>query len=440
MMALWAKLGAWGTATAAAGVRAAVVTGGLPLDDVRGWFNPKPQVAVVEETEPQSVAAKPAVPVVVKESAKAKPSLVPPSFDILRVEKNGSVLVAGRAPAGAMVELVDSNGKVVGITRASEAGEFVILPDSDLAPGDHSFTLRATKEGAPAILSAQAGVIRVPERNVEGDDGVLAMVVEGGLPSRIVAKPFEDEIEVAAVEPLPEVATDAVSEAVLPEVEEAKPEPVTPSEAAEEDASPAEEPAAATETEPVEVAKPEIPPVTAEQQSPVAVEAVEVENETVFVAGAVKRGKSVRVYINNEAIGTARGTPDDRFLVKKEFPLEPGSHSVRADVLDPSSGQVTGRAEVPLVQEPLGPEAAPAKEVAKVEQPSEEPEVAAPAGTKLNYVVPIRTGSAIIIKPGDNLWRISRRNYGRGVRYTTIYEANRNQIRDPNRIYSGQII
>ena len=51
----------------------------------------------------------------------------------------------------------------------------------------------------------------------------------------------------------------------------------------------------------------------------------------------------------------------------------------------------------------------------------------------------IKTGSAVIIKPGDNLWRISRKTYGRGIRYTTIYNANRDQIRDPNRIYIGQI-
>ena len=51
----------------------------------------------------------------------------------------------------------------------------------------------------------------------------------------------------------------------------------------------------------------------------------------------------------------------------------------------------------------------------------------------------IRTGRAVIIKPGDNLWRISRKTYGRGIRYTTIYNANRSQIRNPNRIYIGQI-
>ncbi|WP_284246784.1 LysM peptidoglycan-binding domain-containing protein, partial [Methylobacterium haplocladii] len=43
------------------------------------------------------------------------------------------------------------------------------------------------------------------------------------------------------------------------------------------------------------------------------------------------------------------------------------------------------------------------------------------------------------ITRGDNLWQISRRSYGDGKRYTVIYDANRDQIRDPNLIYPGQI-
>ena len=48
-------------------------------------------------------------------------------------------------------------------------------------------------------------------------------------------------------------------------------------------------------------------------------------------------------------------------------------------------------------------------------------------------------GSAVIIRRGDTLWRISRRVYGRGVRYSTIYLANQTQIEDPNRIWPGQV-
>ena len=47
--------------------------------------------------------------------------------------------------------------------------------------------------------------------------------------------------------------------------------------------------------------------------------------------------------------------------------------------------------------------------------------------------------SAVIIRRGDSLWRISRRVYGRGVRYSTIYLANQTQIEDPDRIWPGQV-
>ncbi|HEX2138004.1 MAG TPA: LysM peptidoglycan-binding domain-containing protein [Microvirga sp.] len=47
--------------------------------------------------------------------------------------------------------------------------------------------------------------------------------------------------------------------------------------------------------------------------------------------------------------------------------------------------------------------------------------------------------STAIVSRGDNLWRISQRVYGKGVRYTVIYSANQGQIRNPNLIYPGQV-
>jgi len=44
-----------------------------------------------------------------------------------------------------------------------------------------------------------------------------------------------------------------------------------------------------------------------------------------------------------------------------------------------------------------------------------------------------------VVSRGDSLWRISRVTYGAGMRYAIVYKANRNQIRNPNRIYPGQI-
>jgi nucleoid-associated protein YgaU len=60
-----------------------------------------------------------------------------------------------------------------------------------------------------------------------------------------------------------------------------------------------------------------------------------------------------------------------------------------------------------------------------------QPEVTAP---KLRSVA-----GSVIIRRGDSLWRISKRVYGRGVRYTTIYLANQDQIRNPDLIWPGQV-
>jgi len=44
-----------------------------------------------------------------------------------------------------------------------------------------------------------------------------------------------------------------------------------------------------------------------------------------------------------------------------------------------------------------------------------------------------------IIRHGDNLWTIAKRVYGSGLSYTTIYQANTDQIRNPHWIYPGQV-
>lgn len=43
-----------------------------------------------------------------------------------------------------------------------------------------------------------------------------------------------------------------------------------------------------------------------------------------------------------------------------------------------------------------------------------------------------------IVRRGDSLWRISKRHYRTGAKYTRIYRANRRLIRNPNRIYPCQ--
>ena len=46
----------------------------------------------------------------------------------------------------------------------------------------------------------------------------------------------------------------------------------------------------------------------------------------------------------------------------------------------------------------------------------------------------------VTVKRSENLWQISRRMYGNGKRWSTIYAANKEQIRNPRSILPGQVL
>lgn len=44
------------------------------------------------------------------------------------------------------------------------------------------------------------------------------------------------------------------------------------------------------------------------------------------------------------------------------------------------------------------------------------------------------------VKKGESLWLISKRYYGAGSKWRTIYNANKDKIKNPNRIYPGWVL
>ena len=48
--------------------------------------------------------------------------------------------------------------------------------------------------------------------------------------------------------------------------------------------------------------------------------------------------------------------------------------------------------------------------------------------------------STYTVKKGDSLWSISKQQLGSGARWREIYEANKDVIKNPNRIYVGQVL
>jgi LysM domain len=179
----------------------------------------------------------------------------------------------------------------------------------------------------------------------------------------------------------------------------------------------------------------------------VVVEAVEIERGGKFhVSGRARSGAALRLYLNDRFVAPVTAGGDGRFAVTINEGVRPGSYRVRLDEVEANSGAVRARAEVPFnapdtaVTGAVTAAAASRRpEVAAAQQPlAAAGATAPPEGSPSAVVVPKITTTTV--SRGDSLWRLSQLTYGAGTRYAVIYKANREQIRNPNRIYPGQIL
>jgi len=123
----------------------------------------------------------------------------------------------------------------------------------------------------------------------------------------------------------------------------------------------------------------------------------------------------------------------------------PAPQTAAAPSTEPVTAPATpvAPAQTAVAPQPPAPETAPTA-VAEATPPATEPASDADVPTLVAVAVGepgdqrFASGKAII-RRGDNLWTIARRVYGQGIKYTTIYAANDGQIRNPNRIYPGQV-
>jgi nucleoid-associated protein YgaU len=188
-------------------------------------------------------------------------------------------------------------------------------------------------------------------------------------------------------------------------------------------------PPAATEAPATAEAEPPAPPPAppAPPQPNVVVAAVEADTAgNVYIAGTATTPETVRVYLDDQPLGEARPSPSGTWLIETKKDMPAGNYNVRADQVG-SDGTVIARAEVPFQRE---------VDVA-VLTPSGSAGGAAGGGATVSGAMPPM--ETVIIKRGDNLWRIARSTWGKGIRWSTIYQANTDQIRNPHWIYPGQV-
>ncbi|WP_274424217.1 LysM peptidoglycan-binding domain-containing protein [Chelativorans sp. YIM 93263] len=479
-----------------------------------------------------------------------------PTFDLLRVEPDGSMVIAGKAAADAEVQVLNGSS-VLATTETGMSGDFAAVLDEPLKPGDYNIVLRGTSPES-VVTSVETAIVSIPS-NESGQ--VVALVQEPGVPSRLItvpqAEPAEapdgtdkqeaaeisgpmnppdaetdgdegagDETEggpadrvnnevpseaetagedeassLAARSDLPDTtdnvddqaASGPTDEELSPDIE-AREDSGTSPEANQEAASESQTEASPEARQDVAEARDgndsagfEASASEAADASPF-IEAVEIDGRQVFVAGRAKPGHRVRVYINDILLGQTDATPDGTFLIEAERDLPAGDYIVRADVLDSDGSEVIARAAVPF-ERPAGDHFAAVAGEGGAEQASDEARNEADDESAVsrpgNDEIPERlvrsrpgesmdrteeddssmegggavfppstprdetrevvmpplepTDGSVIIRRGDTLWHISRRVYGQGVRYSTIYLANQEQIRDPDLIYPGQI-
>jgi nucleoid-associated protein YgaU len=457
----------------------------------------------------QAVTSEPAVqqeenPAATPDEAEASETAAvsdKPSFDVVGVEPTGETVVAGRSEAGAIVALT-ANGEVVGKTIANPAGEWTIILDEPLKPGDYDVALEVHDQGGEQLSTSDERVaISIPDGGkqqplvvLNSPDGPSNILQKPEAPVAVAEAPKAEETVVAAA-PTSEAArdtpsssssenvtaeaggsegaaettvsaasstdadtasngtatadtqqqtTDSGSQASEQTAEvaatstasetEATTAPAETTTASASDAPDSSGDAAPTDTnQQVAAASQGETSASAETGTeggnpPVTVEAVESEENKVYVAGTAEPGSSVRVYVGDDYQGEATANSSGRWLLEGDKSVAEGNVEVRADMIAEDGKSVDARAAVTFEKQ-QDEQIVLTKVVASGTSGSE-----AGDGADVKKALPV-----VIIRKGDNLWRISRRLYGDGIRYTTIYQANKGQIRDPDLIYPGQV-
>ncbi|RMF35718.1 MAG: LysM peptidoglycan-binding domain-containing protein, partial [Alphaproteobacteria bacterium] len=280
---------------------------------------------------------------------EAPGGLTPPAFDLVRVERDGTTIIAGRADPDVQID-ISFDGEVRESVRTSSRGDFVAMLFTELKQDPQELRLIARAEG-PAVTYSEDTVIVLapPPAAEEAETPALPAVVRAG-PERVelVQPPRPGGVD--------QVVLDTISYDKI---------------------------------------------------------------GAVVLSGRGRPDASLRIYTDNRNVATLRVSPTGEWQAVLPD-IAPGRYTLRIDELDRTGTRVSSRMETPFQRD------IPA-DIRGTDQ-------ALPAVVREEVA-----GTIYVVQPGNNLWRIARKHLGKGIRYTYIFMANRDQIRDPDLIYPGQI-
>ena len=130
------------------------------------------------------------------------------------------------------------------------------------------------------------------------------------------------------------------------------------------------------------------------------------DTERLIITGRADPKALVNVYLDNGFIGRTTASAMGLWRLSPDKPVQPGLYTLRADQVD-GAGKVMARISMPF--------------------------------SRADPITNAQPEPFVIVQPGNSLWRLAHRTYGKGMRYTMIFQANKDQIKDPDLIFPGQV-
>ncbi|MCA0043754.1 LysM peptidoglycan-binding domain-containing protein [Celeribacter litoreus] len=334
------------------------------------------------------------------ESVAASDATPAPSFDLVRIPPEGVTTVAGRAAPGANVRvLVD--GETIAETNANVMGEFVMLFDLPSDPVPREMQLETEIDGETqvseqTVIIAAVDPALMPEETDTAEassDADVAMALEGEVSEEVEAAPAPTVL-MADDEGLKVLQQDGTSPTQL------------------------------------------------------RIDAVTYDPEGgVFVSGRAAPETTLRFYLDDAFLGETEVAVSGQWR-EELVDIAAGRYLLRVDQVD-EDGTVITRAEIPFQREEIADlvaiaEGEDASEASSEDEVAEMPETATTETAEAETSEapdqkPQKRIASVTVQPGNTLWGIASANYGDGNLYVRVFNANRDQIRNPDLIYPGQI-
>ena len=341
------------------------------------------------------------------ENANIEPSKIPsPKFDLFSVDQSGSATIVGKGLAGESLDII-IDGKVVSKIIPDNNGDFATILDIGISKTPRSLTLRTTHSDGRVVASEETVLITpiLKTGSQEETSTNSASASDSASASAIVTASSGSSNDEVKLKPTSSTSSSELDSKLS------------------DDSETTDVSIAIVSSKEIRVISPALQS-NAPKVLDVIIDAISYDEEgEVLLTGRGIEDQHIRIYVDNKPIKTSSIKADGTWSLDLEE-IDAGVYILRIDQLD-SDGLVTSRTETPFQKETSDV----AKKMAALQNNNNE-EISPNVGIGL---------STVIIQPGYTLWAVAKKTYGLGMQYVRIYHANKDQIRDPDLIYPGQI-